>query len=341
MPAAGGSHSVLGAGPFPADGLISILKILKPLADHGRAVGLASALLLYTALMWTTWSRDARVWLDSGMVNVVVDDEMLAAVGNAIRIVVAEEVTPRWRRLAAGDVTEKTGPHNLVTVADRRAEERLTEILPGLLPGSVVVGEEAVHADPDVLRRLAGDDPVWIVDPVDGTSNFVRGEPGFATLVALAQRGELLGSWTYVPVLELMATARPGQGAHLNGERIGTAPAEPGGALRVATSHSVYRTERDQLQLGRLEESGAVIEPCTCAGIAYLDIARGGLDGVLFFWESPWDHAAGLLLVAEAGGAHRTSAGGAFRVAGGNVLPFATACDEATVERVLGPTGER
>src|SRR5689334_12949265 len=112
-----------------------------------------------------------------------VDDALLAAVEDAIRAVVAEEVLPRWRKLSDGDVVEKNGPNDLVTIADRRAEERLTERLTALLPGSVVVGEEAVSADASVLQRLGGDAPVWVIDPIDGTAAFVRGEDGFATLV--------------------------------------------------------------------------------------------------------------------------------------------------------------
>ena len=63
-----------------------------------------------------------------------------------------------------------------------------------------MVGEEAVHADPAIYEAMRGDAPVWIVDPVDGTRQFVHGDPGFCTLVALAQRGDLLASWTYAPV---------------------------------------------------------------------------------------------------------------------------------------------
>ncbi|MEU3462251.1 inositol monophosphatase family protein [Streptomyces sp. NPDC006733] len=271
------------------------------------------------------------------MVNEV-NEELLAAVERVVRAVVAEEVTPRWRQLAAEDVIEKNGPYDLVTTADRRAEERLTEELTALLPGSVVVGEEAVSADAGVLKRLDGDEPVWVVDPVDGTSNFVRGEDGYATLVTLVQGGEPLASWTYVPERGLMATARRGAGAHLNGKPMRTAAA-PDGVLRVSISNPVFRSEDEQLLIRRLEAGGAVTRSCTCAGIEYLELARGGVDGVAFFWELPWDHAAGLLLVTEAGGASLTSAGGPFRIPGGNALPFSIARDAATARRILDLMG--
>lgn len=260
-------------------------------------------------------------------------DDLLGAVEQIVRDVADTEVLPRWRRLAEADIAVKNGPHDLVTTADRRAEECLTERLTALLPGSVVVGEEAVSADPAVLDRLHGDAPVWVVDPVDGTAAFVRGEDGFATLVALVAGGEPVASWTYAPRRGWFATARRGGGAHLDGRPLRTAGEDR--PLRLWTSNPVFRTGRERALLARLEESGAVCAPCTCAGLAYLDVARGVSDGVAFFWELPWDHAAGLLLVAEAGGADRTVAGAPFRVAGGNELPFTAARDAATAARIV------
>ncbi|WP_328912644.1 MULTISPECIES: inositol monophosphatase family protein [unclassified Streptomyces] len=262
-----------------------------------------------------------------------VGDALLADVEDTIRSVVAAEVVPRWRRLAEGDIAQKTGPYDLVTTADRLAEERLTERLTALLPGSVVVGEEAVGADPSVLHRLHGEEPVWVIDPVDGTAAFVRGEDGFATLVALVRGGEPLASWTYAPRLGLFATARRGRGAHLDGVPLRTrGPVEP---IALWTSNPVYRSAREREVLTRLEAAGARCAPCTCAGLAYLDVARGTTDGVAFFWESPWDHAAGLLLVQEAGGASLTAADEPFRIPGGNTLPFTVARDAATARRIV------
>lgn len=268
----------------------------------------------------------------------VVDDALLAAVEDVVRQVVAAEVVPRWRSLAESDIAHKSGPHDLVTTADRLAEERLTERLTALLPGSVVVGEEAVAADPAVLDLLHGRAPVWVVDPVDGTAAFVRGDEGFSTLVALVLHGEVLASWTYAPRLDLFATARRGHGAHLDGKPLHTGPA--GETLRIWTSNPVYRTDAERALLTRLEASGVRCEPCrTSAGLAYLDVARGRHDGVAFFWEAPWDHAAGLLLVTEAGGASLTAAGEPLRVAGGNALPFTVARDAATAAHVMRSLG--
>ncbi|WP_418959961.1 inositol monophosphatase family protein [Streptomyces tritici] len=263
------------------------------------------------------------------------------AVEEAVRKAAADEIMPRFRQLAAHEVVAKNGPHDLVTVADREAEARLTEALTALLPGSLVVGEEAVHADPAVYDALQGDAPVWIVDPVDGTRQFVHGEPGFCTLVALARGGRLYASWTYAPALDQLAVAVRGAGATLNGLPLHAGSPEPGAVLRVATSHPDYTTPEQKRALLGLYIEGVAARPCGSAGLEYLAVARGELDAVAFNWEYAWDHAAGLLLVAEAGGIDLTLSGEPYRITGGNALPFTAARDEATARRVLELLGGR
>ncbi|MFD8410807.1 inositol monophosphatase family protein [Streptomyces sp. NPDC059650] len=258
----------------------------------------------------------------------------LSAVEEAVRKAAAAEIMPRFRQLADHEVDEKSGPHDLVTVADRKAEEHLTAALTRLLPGSAVVGEEAVHADPTVYGALRGDAPVWIVDPVDGTRQFVSGDPAFCTLVALAHHGEVLASWTFAPALDEMATAVRGQGAHLGEERLYCGSPDPGADLRVAIAHPLYTTDGDKRILSRLDVPGVDPRPCGSAGLEYLKVARGQVDGLAFTWPSAWDHAAGLLLVAEAGGAQSTVAGVPFRIDRDNELPFAVGRDEATAVRI-------
>jgi len=267
-------------------------------------------------------------------------DEFLAhrttEVEKAVREAAAEEIMPRFRRLAAHEVDEKSGPHDLVTDADRKAEEQLTEALGKLLPGSVVVGEEAVHADPVTYEAIQGEAPVWIVDPVDGTRQFVHGDTGFCTLVALALRGVVLASWTYAPARGQLAVAVRGRGALLDGEPLRSGAPVPGRDLEVATSHPYYTTDDQQRALLGLRTEGVAPRACGSAGLEYLAVARGALDATAFSWEAAWDHAAGILLVEEAGGAHLTSAGEPFRITGGNTLPFTAARDAATARRIVG-----
>jgi len=129
-----------------------------------------------------------------GRVITMLDDAAVSRVAEIIREVSATEILPRFGRLEDGEIVEK-GPGDLVTVADRASERELTARLRDLLPGSRVVGEEAVFEDPGVLDALDGPDPVWIIDPIDGTDNYANANARFTVLVALARGGELQASW--------------------------------------------------------------------------------------------------------------------------------------------------
>ncbi|GAA2626956.1 inositol monophosphatase family protein [Streptomyces axinellae] len=263
-------------------------------------------------------------------------DELTEAVVRAVRAAVEDEVMPRWRQLAEDEVTTKTGSHDLVTVADQRAERQLADALAALLPGSAVVGEEGVHAHPASYEALAQEAPVWIIDPIDGTRQFVAGEEGFCTMVALARHGETYGAWIHAPALGRTAVARRGRGALLNGAPLHAGSPEPGAPLRVAVSHPDFTDEDQERALRRLRTEGVAPRPTGSAGLEYLAVAAGDLDAVAYSWEAAWDHAAGLLMVAEAGGASGTVEGVPFRLAGGNALPFTAARDAGVARRMVG-----
>jgi fructose-1,6-bisphosphatase/inositol monophosphatase family enzyme len=99
-------------------------------------------------------------------------------------------------------------------------------------------------------------------------------------------------------------------------------------------SHPDFTTDAEKHALLGLFSADIDARPCGSAGLEYLAVARGALDAVAFNWELAWDHAAGLLLVAEAGGAQTTLAGLPYRITGGNALPFTAARDAATARRV-------
>ena len=145
-------------------------------------------------------------------------------VSTIIREVAEAEILPRFRCLAAADVREK-GPGDLVTVADEESERQLTRRLMELVPNSAVIGEEAVAVDQKVLDRIFDDAPVWIIDPVDGTSNFASGKPAFGVIVAYARRGETVAGWIHDPLGKRMAVAMKGEGAWSGSDRLRTAPA--------------------------------------------------------------------------------------------------------------------
>lgn len=209
-------------------------------------------------------------------------------------------ILPRFRALGTGDVREKK-PGDPVTIADTESERELTRLLADVIAGANVVGEESVAEDPSRLAWLAADAPVWIIDPVDGTSNFVRGNPGFAVIVALARQGQVEAGWIYNPLADVMITAAKGEGAWSNGQRLHVNPDIPAEKL----TGSAYGRTKSGVRAGRaLNDSGRVrgVHNQGCSGLEYMAIAQGMAQFSLHSRSLPWDHAAGMLIVAEAGG---------------------------------------
>ncbi|MFQ6017861.1 MAG: inositol monophosphatase family protein [Kiloniellaceae bacterium] len=253
----------------------------------------------------------------------------------------AEEILPRFRVLKADEVRAKdTG--ELVTVADVAAEERIGRRLLDLLPGSCVVGEEAVAADPRRLDGLSGDRPVWTIDPLDGTGNFARGRPVFAVMVGLIRGGRTRAAWIHDPVGERTATAEEGSGAWMAGRRLRAAapasPAEMRGTLHAgsfATPEMVRRVRARRDRVG-------TVKSLNCAGGEYLRLVSGQTHFSLFTKLMPWDHAPGTLIHSEAGGTGRTLDGAPYRPRSYRAAGLLLAPDEAswgTLREVLFGNG--
>ncbi|MGH7122800.1 MAG: inositol monophosphatase family protein [Stellaceae bacterium] len=216
-------------------------------------------------------------------------------VSSLIREVAMAEILPRFQKLTASDISEKK-PGQLVTTADLESERILTQHLADLLPGSVVVGEEGVAAEPGRLDLIGGEAPVWVVDPVDGTQNFADGKPIFATMVALLIEQRAVAAWIYEPVTDRMARAELGSGAFVEGERMQVAAAVPLSQMRGRLSG---RTAK------KLDGKVGAIFNQRCAGHEYLAVASGAAHFAVFRRLNPWDHAPGELIVREAGGYSR------------------------------------
>ncbi|MFN0073777.1 MAG: inositol monophosphatase family protein [Chloroflexota bacterium] len=218
-----------------------------------------------------------------------------------LRRVAAEVILPRFRGLHMHEIQEKT-PGEIVTVVDREAERVLAQELPLLLSGSRVVGEEAAAENPDVLKRLEHG-TVWLVDPLDGTANFVAGSSRFAVMVALLRDGETLASWMLDPVQDVLAYAELGHGAYLGSERVRATLISPQVEdLRGAILTGYLPAElRDRL-LGRATILAEVLPGLRCAGLEYPAVALGAQHFSIFWRTLPWDHAPGALFLSEAGG---------------------------------------
>jgi fructose-1,6-bisphosphatase/inositol monophosphatase family enzyme len=212
----------------------------------------------------------------------------------------AEDILPRFRALGAGDVREK-GPDDPVTVADEASEARLTRLLPGLLPGSVVVAEEAVAREPALLGRLHEDAPVWLIDPIGGTKTFLRGEAGFGIYVSLLLKGEVLAGWVHDPVSGETSYAAAGEGAWEDGKRLNVAESTEIGAMRCYVHPNVYTYEEAEVVRARQDEFAAVV-PIGSVGGAFRALAAGRVHVGVFASMWQWDHAPGVLIHREAGG---------------------------------------
>jgi fructose-1,6-bisphosphatase/inositol monophosphatase family enzyme len=217
------------------------------------------------------------------------------------------------RREAAAE--EKT-PGEWVTAADRAAESFLAPRLAALVPGSVVVGEEAASTDPGILGYLGTASDVWLLDPLDGTANFAAGVAPFAMMAAFVRHGEVLASWMLDPLSGRLACAQQGAGAWLDGQRIMTGSA----ARPVAALHGAvlgrFLPEALATHIASAKPRFAGLSAGTgCAGADYPAVASGTQDFVLYWRTLPWDHAPGVLFVREAGGAALRLDGSSYRPA--------------------------
>lgn len=212
-------------------------------------------------------------------------------VTNIVAEVAGNVILPRFRCLDSTEIEEKN-PGDLVTVADREAEQRLSELLPPLLPGSLVMGEECVSADPTRAACLSSDQPVWVIDPIDGTSNFVRGNQNFAVIIALVVKQQTVQGWIYDPLLTQMTFAVKGGGTWFQGTRRAIQPRAFAG-MAGSVAHRDY---------DRLRQNGLTVRQIGSAAHEYLSLLDGSLDFSCYRRLNPWDHAAGVLMVEEAGG---------------------------------------
>jgi len=235
-------------------------------------------------------------------------------VTTVLQEVAAEVVEPRFANLADGDVEEKA-PKELVTTADTEAEVLLARRLSELLPGVPVVGEEETAVKGQVPYDLLAEAPrVWLVDPLDGTSNFVAGSPDWGVMAALVEQGRTVLSWIWRPVDRSLFVAERGGGAWAGGRRLERTPAPAeasqlkGGVLRRFLDASARATV--DRNAGRF---AAVTTGRMCAAVEYPLIAEGDQDFAVFGRTLPWDHAPGALLVEEAGGLARRHDGQPYR----------------------------
>ena len=215
------------------------------------------------------------------------------------------EILPRFRRLDAGMVREKTSSIDLVTEADEACERAITASIAQSHPGHVVIGEEAVSADPRLLERTFDDEVVLYIDPLDGTANFAAGLPLFAVMAAVVQRGETVAGVIYDPMGDDWLMAERGCGAWQvfpDGRRVRMQYADPVPLAEMVGIGSVFFLKGDTRRTVLANLSGVKMNASyRCAGHEYRMAAAGHVHFTMYNKLMPWDHLAGALAVAEAG----------------------------------------
>ena len=234
-----------------------------------------------------------------------------AALIDAVRKVAAEEILPRFRSLDRNDIAIKSRDDDLVTIADREAERRLTDIAGKILPDVVVVGEEAVADDPALRNVISDTECCLIVDPIDGTWNFAHGIATFGVILALTRAGKTQWGLIYDPAGDDWVVARVGEGAkfvrsngHTSPLHFGDVhPIKVGSMMGFVHSYLFKGDERRRLfsALAEFHKTDAL----RCSAHEYRLLAHGAVDFCLSPVLNPWDHAAGCLIAEEAGGVAR------------------------------------
>lgn len=217
-----------------------------------------------------------------------------------------------WIKSKLGDFSSlniKTSPHDLVTEVDKGSEQMIRNLIMTHFPTHSILGEEGVEpgaaASIKALQEASGSEYLWIVDPVDGTTNFVHGFPFFSVSIALAHKGEIIVGVVYDPNRDELFVAEKGKGAYVHGRRMQVSADERLMDSLVATGFPPERDMALAANMKGLEAMVPKVRNIRSGGSAALHmayVASGRLSG---FWEiglNAWDMAAGVLLIEESGG---------------------------------------
>lgn len=228
--------------------------------------------------------------------------DRLAAI---LRQAARDEIMPRFRHLDEGMVRTKTSAFDLVTEADEAAERAITRAINDHSPNTLVIGEEAVAANPALLTASIEDRVAIYVDPVDGTANFAGGLPLFAVMAAVVQNGETVAGVIYDPMGDDFLMTERGCGTWQvfpDGRRVRQKFAEPVSLGEMSGLASAYYLPEEKRR--EVLTNLAKVRMCAsfrCAGHEYRYAAAGYAHFMMYGKLMPWDHLAGALMMEEAG----------------------------------------
>jgi len=240
-------------------------------------------------------------------------------IGDVVASVARTEIMPRFAGLIGNGVRTKESAFDVVSDADEAAEAAISAALLELFPTATIIGEEATERDPGLLEGVAIADLAFLIDPIDGTKNFVSGLPLFGTMIAGLVRGEVVFGAIHDPVRRDTAFALSGGGAWLQGDNqpeIGLRVAEPVPASEMeAVVGTNFLPEPMRSIVSRNLSRVALNFWLRCAAHEYRMAAAGHCHLLLYNRLKPWDHAAGWLLHKEAGGYSAHFDGTSYRAA--------------------------
>ncbi|GLS40833.1 inositol monophosphatase [Mesorhizobium tianshanense] len=234
------------------------------------------------------------------------DETEIDWLANLLSDAAIAEIMPRFRRLDEGEVRQKTSAADLVTEADVNAERLITVRLRERYPQAMIVGEEACSDDPTLLQGLGDTDLGFVVDPVDGTFNFASGVPLFGVMLGVVVKGETVAGIIHDPVGKDWLIGAKGAGSHIRHahgtlEKVHVAEPVPMSEMTGAVSWQ-YMPEPERSRLARNQTKSLSQFGYRCAAHEYRLLASGHAHFVVYNKLMPWDHLAGVLIHAEAGG---------------------------------------
>jgi len=223
---------------------------------------------------------------------------------NLIRRTARAEILPRFRTLSATDIDQKSGPMDVVTAADREAEKMIVRGLLSMFPNALIVGEESMTEDK--IAELAEAEMGFTIDPVDGTWNFANGLSTFGVILSMTRFGVPVFGLIYDPVMDDVLIADETGPAQILAPRrpARSVAVSKGGPVENLTGFvSFYNIpEEKRPQMAALMTRFQRLYMLRCAAHEFRMMAQGHVDFVLCSSLSPWDHAAGALIVGRAGG---------------------------------------
>jgi fructose-1,6-bisphosphatase/inositol monophosphatase family enzyme len=236
--------------------------------------------------------------------------EQRALLLRAVREAARARIMPRFRALDPSEVATKSGPQDLVTLADTEAEADISAAVRAAWPEAAVSGEEAVAADEAQRVLMGAADPCVVVDPVDGTWNFAKGLAIFGVLVAVLRRGVPVWGLLYDPVMDDWIEAAPGapttfETAKGASRRLAASREAGDGRITGYVTMGLFPREQRE-RLAASFPGYARVTSLRCACHEYRMVAQGHVEFALSGpTPHPWDHAAGVLAVQGAGGVAR------------------------------------